>query len=157
MLGKLFCDACREPLSLKKSVIALHLKSAKHTSGVERIESKQRREKNIVDLLNKYDQEVHPVGEGLPDTVRVYRLKVLSCFMKADVAISKVDCFREILEESSFRLTSSRHLTEMIPVIHREEEEKLHREISGRNVSIVFDGTTHVCEAMVIVVRFNKV
>ena len=64
-LGKLLCDACREPLSLKKSVVALHLKSAKHTSGVERIESKHTREKNIVDLLNKYNQEVHPVGEGL--------------------------------------------------------------------------------------------
>ena len=45
-LGKLFCDACREPLSLKKSVVALHLKSAKHASGVEQIESKHRREKD---------------------------------------------------------------------------------------------------------------
>ena len=42
----------------------------------------------------------------------------------------------------------------MIPVVHQEEKEKLQREISGRNVSIVFDGTTHVCEALVIVVRF---
>ena len=74
--------------------------------------------------------------------------------MKAGVAISKIVCFRDILEESSFRLTSSRHLTEMIPVVHQEKEEKVQREISGRNVSIVFDGMTHVCEAMVIVVRF---
>lgn len=44
-LGKLFCDACREPLSLKKSVIALHLKSAKHNSGIERIELKTKRRK----------------------------------------------------------------------------------------------------------------
>ena len=51
--------------SLYLCVVALHLKSAKHTSGVERIESKHTREKNIVDLLNKYNQEVHPVGEGL--------------------------------------------------------------------------------------------
>ena len=42
----------------------------------------------------------------------------------------------------------------MIPVVHQEEKEKLQREISRRNISIVFDGTTQVCEALVIVVRF---
>ena len=30
----------------------------------------------------------------------------------------------------------------------------LKEEITGKSVSIVFDGTTHVCEAMVIVIRF---
>ena len=69
--NKLFCDVCREPLSHKKSVISLHLKSAKHATGVDRIKAKNKREKNNVDLLKKYDQEVHPVGEGLPNSVHV--------------------------------------------------------------------------------------
>jgi len=30
--GKLFCSACREPISLKKSVIKLHVDSSKHKS-----------------------------------------------------------------------------------------------------------------------------
>ena len=33
--NKLFCTACREQLSLKKSTIALHIKSVKHTQGKE--------------------------------------------------------------------------------------------------------------------------
>lgn len=33
-----------------------------HKSGIERPMSKQKREKNIVDALKKYD-ESHPVGE----------------------------------------------------------------------------------------------
>ena len=32
-LGKLFCNACREPISVKKSVISQHIKAAKHKSG----------------------------------------------------------------------------------------------------------------------------
>jgi hypothetical protein len=42
----------------------------------------------------------------------------------------------------------------MIPFIRSQEEEKLQDNINGKFVSIIFDGTTHVCEAMVIVIRF---
>ena len=35
-----------------------------------------------------------------------------------------------------------------------EKMQKIEGEIDGRPVSIIFDGTTHVCEAMVIVLRF---
>ena len=35
--GKLFCNACREPVSVKKSVIILHIKSAKHAAGIQRL------------------------------------------------------------------------------------------------------------------------
>ena len=103
--------------------------------------------------MKKYDEEVHPVGEGLSDDVRVLRVKVLSCFLRAGVAINKIDHFRDILEEISYRLTSSRHLTEMIPIVRHQEEEKMQGEINGKKVSVIFDGTTHVCEATVIVLR----
>ena len=58
------------------------------------------------------------------------------------------------MEEGSYRLTSSRHLTEMIPIIRREEYDKVRGEIKERYVSVIFDGTTYVCEATVIVLRF---
>ena len=45
--GKLFCNACRETLSVKKSVLIQHVKSVKHATGKERLESKQARERNI--------------------------------------------------------------------------------------------------------------
>ena len=154
VLGKLFCSACRENASLKKSVISLHLKSAKHASGMQRLKSMRKREQDIADLLTKYDNDKHPVGEKLPQNVRVYRIKVLTCFLKAGIPLNKVGCFREILEESSFRLTSGHHLAEMIPIVRCQEEEKIRSELHGRNVSVVFDGTAHVCEAMVVVLRF---
>lgn len=39
-------------------------------------------------------------------------------------------------------------------MIHQQETEKLLSEITGKSISIVFDGTTHVCEAMVIIIRY---
>ena len=40
---------------------------------------------------------------------------------------------------------------ELIPFIHHQEVTKVKNDIKGKCVSVIFDGTTHVCEAMVIV------
>lgn len=69
--GKLFCDACREILPLKKSMLTQHIKSAKHLSGLKNLESKSNRQKNILDILKTYDQAVHPSGEKLPEAVQI--------------------------------------------------------------------------------------
>ena len=63
----------------------------------------------------------------------------------------KIDSFRELLEESAFSLSSNQH---MIPFIRSEEQRQTQEEIKGREVSVIFDGTTHVAEAMAIVVRY---
>lgn len=105
-------------------------------------------------MLKEYDQTVHPAGEYLPEPVRVYRVKVLTDFLKAGVAIEKIDMLRDILEENSLRLTCSQRMRELIPFILLQEEKKLLGEINKKHVSVIFDGTTHVCEAMVIVLRY---
>ena len=85
---------------------------------------------------------------------RVYRITVVSAFLKAGVPLLKVDSFRSLLEESAFRLSDSSNLYQLIPFLHDEEKAIIKKEINGRELSIIFDGTTHVCEALVIVVRF---
>lgn len=42
----------------------------------------------------------------------------------------------------------------MLPFIHHEEIRHLKKEISNKHASIIFDGTTHVCEALVINLRY---
>ena len=146
VMSKVFCDASWENLSLKKSVIHLHLKSAKHAAGIERLKSKEKKEQSIIHMLEKY--------EKLPDSVRVHRIKVLTCFLKAGLPLNKIDCFRDLLEETLYRLSSSRHLAEMIPIVRQQEAEKPLSEITGKSICIVFDGTIHVYEAMVIIIRY---
>ena len=45
-------------------------------------------------------------------------------------------------------------MRELIPFIRSEEQRQTQEEIKGREVLVIFDGTTHVAEAMAIVVRY---
>ena len=60
---------------------------------------------------------------------------------------------RELLEDSP-TLTSATNLCQILPFILHDEMEKLKGEIQGHPVSIIFNGTTHACEAMVILLHF---
>ena len=148
---KLFCSACREDVAMKKSVIDLHVKSVKHVRGKKRLSSKKKHDEDIIQALDKYDHEFHPEGETLPTSVRFYRIKVVCSMLKGGVPLSKVDAFRDLLEEEAFALTSATNLRQLLPFIRHQEIDILKKEIS---LSIIFDGTTHVCEAMVLVVRY---
>ena len=50
--GKLFCTACQENVSLKKSVIIQHIKSLKHADGKERLEKNELRQRKFLICLN---------------------------------------------------------------------------------------------------------
>lgn len=51
-------------------------------------------------------------------------------------------------------VSGSQHLGDLIPCVQNEEKKKIQSAIAGRQVSVIFDGTTKVCEAMVIILRF---
>ena len=46
--------------------------------------------------------ESHPGGETLPTEQRVYRVKVVKSFLIAGVPLSKIECFRDFLEEHAY-------------------------------------------------------
>ena len=121
-----------------------HIKSAKHENGKTRLAKKEERERNIADMLVKYDKSVHPVGEA----VRVYRIKIVSTYIYEGRSSDPLGIFRELLEEKVFRLSDSSNLCELVPIIQKEELVTIQDEIGGKKVSVVFDGTTHVCEAI---------
>ena len=151
--GKLFCRACREELSVKKSVVKNHIESTKHRVSKSRLKEREKRDSDIVDALQKYSKEVHPKGETLRQHACV-PCKIVRAFLKAGIPLQKIDSFREILEESAFSLTGSQHMRQLIPFIRSEEQRQTQEEIKGKEVSVLFDGTTHVAEAMAVVVRY---
>ena len=93
--SKLFCRGCKEVLALKKSSIEYHIKSQKHISGKKKLALKNEEESNILEALHAYDSRVHPVGDGLPDSTRVYRVKVVTAMLKAGVPLNKIDLFSD--------------------------------------------------------------
>lgn len=116
--------------------------------------TKEKREIHIVEALQKYSTQIHPKGETLPDCTRIYRVKVVEAFLKAGIPLQKLDSFRSLLEESAFNLSGSQHMRDLIPFILSEEHKQIQEELRGKNISVIFDGTTHVAEAMAIIVRY---
>ena len=70
--GRLFVNRVgRLVVSLKKSVIEHHSVSQKHKRGKERKKKAKMHDQSISDALKAYDKSIHPVGENLPEAVRV--------------------------------------------------------------------------------------
>ena len=78
--GKLFCQACREEVSTKLSVLNGHIKTKKHADGIKRRHAKEAHKRDIAQALVVHD-EPHPRGETLPTDQRVYRVKVVTAFL----------------------------------------------------------------------------
>ena len=78
----------------------------------------------------------------------------MSEFLKAGIPLNKIDNLRELLEAGGFLLSHSSHLRQLIPFILDQELDNLKHSIAGKPVSIIFDGTTHVAEAFVVLVQF---
>ena len=51
-------------------------------------------------------------------------------------------------------LSDRRHMSNLVPLIISQEQADVKQEISGRPVSVIFDGTTRLGEAMAVIVRF---
>lgn len=83
--GKLFCSACREELSTKLSIIKNHVLSMKHSRSKVALAKREVRERDIAQVIQEYDKEVHPIGESLPEAQRVFRVKVVSTFLRAGI------------------------------------------------------------------------
>ena len=63
---------------------------------------------------------------------------MVSTFLKAGVPLNKIDIFRDVLDEGSYRLAGRCSLSALIPFILSEEKQKIREEIAGKNVSIIF-------------------
>ena len=86
---------------------------------------------------------------------RVYRVRVVDSFLKARIPLSEVDNLRNLLE-GGLRLSHSSHLANFIPLLLKQEMEKLRAEVQGTVVSAIFDGMIHNGEALAVVLRFVK-
>jgi len=98
--------------------------------------------------LQAYSLNHHLVSKNLHERSQIYRIKVVTAFLKAEVPFSKVDSFQDIFEENTFSLCDSSKLRQLIPFILDKEVYKLATE--GKLVAVVF---THLCEAMVVMLR----
>ena len=82
------------------------------------------------------------------------RARVVEQFLYAGIPISKIDSLRNLLEENALRLTHSSHLADYIPPLLKKEKQAVCQEVQGKDVSVCFDGTSRLGEALAIVIRY---
>ena len=93
-------------------------------------------------------------GGTIPIDQQVYRIKVVTAFLRGGIPLNKMDSFQELLEENVTRLTGRRLLSGLIPFIRQDKVDRIKQERAGQMVSVIFDGTCRLGEAMVIILRF---
>ena len=119
--GSLFCQSCREEISIKKQNISVHVSSTKHKTNKEKLSQISKKDQNIAEAMEKYDEVHHPKGETLPTATRVFRVKVVQAFLKSGTPLHRMEYFRNLFEEAGFALTSSSNMHQLIPFILEEE------------------------------------
>ena len=73
----------------------------------------------------------HHRGETLPEAQQVYQVKVMKAFLQAGVPLSKLDVFKEILEENGYRLCTQWYMFDLIPFLLNEEAAPIKSEIKA--------------------------
>lgn len=68
--------------------------------------------------------------------------------------MNREEFFRDLFEEAGFILTSPSHMRQLIPFVLEEEYKSISRELMGKEVSLIFDGTTRDDEALAVLARF---
>lgn len=78
----------------------------------------------------------------------------MQAFVKSGTPSNRTKYFRDLFEEGCFTLTSSTHMSQLIPFVIGKEYKSVSREILGKELSIIFDGTTRDGEALAVLARF---
>ena len=81
-------------------------------------------------------------------------MKGASTYLCAGVPLDNLVYFRELLEENVFCLVDKRYLLDLVTLILKEERACKRLEIADKLVSVIFDGTSCLGEAMVVMLRF---
>ncbi len=101
--GHLFCNACREEISLRKNIITSHISCKKHKTSKEKLAAKDAREKDISISLKAYDTVHHPkkvICYSMKEPGITYYFQQVSTDMK-----DSLEAFKAARLFSPFRLT----------------------------------------------------
>ena len=149
--GKLVCRVCHPEVSLKMSILKVHVHSESQKNGKDAHRMEEERQQMVKANFKQYrrrycnaDSVSKLAGTGLTsavsDEISARRIQTVQYFLRAGIALQKIDHLRPLLEANNCSLTHTSHLTKYIPFILEEEDKQLHAEIASTIASsVVFD------------------
>ena len=87
--------------------------------------------------LAVYNEKTHMMGETIAGNMQVFRIKVLSTFLRAGVPLNKLELFRELFEENGYCLTDRRNMYDLIPFVQKREFNIISEKIKGKDLSVI--------------------
>lgn len=112
-------------------------------------------EPNLVCTSNLILTPVPFVQQASVDNeVRVFRLRTVETFLMSGTPLQRLEYFKPLLERNGYALTDHSHMRSYIPKIEATEFHILSKEIHGQFLSVAFDGTTRLGEAINITGRW---
>jgi hAT family C-terminal dimerisation region len=161
-----FCLACKEEVNIKKDRITDHVNSSKHDKAKQKFAQqleKGLQTETVLEALQKGalkgpdgEAVVIPPGFGsnVGATEATFRLDLLRAFMTACIPLNILPYFDEFLSKWTRRCPDPSTMRKAIPILQASELEELKCLLKTKPFSVCFDGTTRVCEAFAVVVRF---
>ena len=153
--GQLHCSACTVHVQNIKSTIDAHVGTAKHKANVEKAQQRAGQARDLhAELVSYYMEHPDEQGSSVAPEIAVYRFLVVQAFLAAGIPLSKVEDLRGLLERYGHPLTTVGNLRQLVPKVEAKEVELVMQELDGQYISIAFDGTTRLGEAVNVVGRF---
>uniref|UniRef100_A0A1X7V1G0 Uncharacterized protein n=1 Tax=Amphimedon queenslandica TaxID=400682 RepID=A0A1X7V1G0_AMPQE len=122
---KLFCNVCRETPSLYLSTVKNCVSSTKHKESKDKYYKGSTRDRDIVKALQKHNNQANPVGQTLPKDIRLYRIKVVMTLQKPGIHLAKIGTLCDLMEEKATRLTNTRYIYDLIPLVRDMEKDEI--------------------------------
>ena len=153
--GELHCTACKKRnLQNIKSTIDTHVRSSSHKAAVAAARQSRARDGDLrAELVSYYMSNPAEKGASTdPDTMS-YRHLVVSTLLYSGIPLSKADDLRPLLERSGYSVTAAANLRPLVPKVEHMELLTVKQELDGQYISLAFDGTTRLGEAVNVVSR----
>ena len=160
---KLICVACKgAEIDLKKDTITGHIKSQKHTSGLEQLAGKK--DKKVQLILSAQSAQSHHLARGITSNISLdltaNRIRVLRALLTDGIPLNVLSReqggVRELLEELLGSLPRQQ-VANLIPSQILEEVHKIEAMVNSADClgcSVIFDGTPKAAEVFGVMVRF---
>ena len=154
--GVLFCQACKAEVNHDKTTADRHVESEKHCKAVQRLLRQQDRHAEMAVTIDKWFDDTNAQGAQLATSTLVYRMSLLNAFLHSGIPLSRLEyaLLHDFLRDFALGAPSRSVLSNMIPCAKEHEVGTVRKELKGKELMIVFDGTTHVAEVCCIIVRW---
>lgn len=154
---KLYCDCCSTELSMRKISVSQHIKGKFHLEKYELwVKKLQHQEATINLLARERNANQEDRGGCVRPEVQEFRYATVRTFMGLGIPLTKIDKgMGALLSRTGFTLGGASDLaSQYVTLVRNAEIDLVREELNGQWVTIIFDGTTRVGEALAVVARF---